>query len=87
MWFAKTKDNRIKLYHNLNNGVCFARNYAIKRATGKYILPVDGDDIIANTYIEKAVKVLEEDDNIGIVYCKAKFFGKKIMNGIYLNFL
>ena len=73
----KQKDNRIKVYHNLNNGVCFARNYAIKRATGKYILPVDGDDIIANTYIEKAVKVLEEDDNIGIVYCKAKFFGKK----------
>ena len=73
----KQKNNRIKVYHNQNKGVCFARNYAIKKAIGKYILPVDGDDIIANTYIEKAVKVLEEDDNIGIVYCKAKFFGKK----------
>lgn len=73
----KQRDTRIKVYHNQNNGVCFTRNYAIQKSTGKYILPVDGDDLIANTYIEKAVKVLEDDNNVGIVYCKAKLFGKK----------
>lgn len=32
--------------------------------------------MIDKTYIEKAVKKIEENDNIGIVYCKAKKFGK-----------
>lgn len=73
----RLKNNKVKVFHNNNYGVSYTRNYAIKMAKGKYILPVDGDDIIGDTYIEKAVSILEKNDNIGIVYCKAKFFGKK----------
>ena len=58
-----------------NSGVCNARNIGIKAASGDYILPLDADDKIAPEYIEKAVDILNKDKNIGIVYCKAKFFG------------
>lgn len=58
-----------------NSGVCAARNNGIIKATGEYILPLDADDKIAPEYIEKAVDILNKDKNIGIVYCKAKFFG------------
>ncbi len=71
------KNNKVKVFHNDNHGVSYTRNYAIRMAEGKYILPVDGDDIIADTYVEKAVSILEKNDNMGIVYCKAKLFGKK----------
>lgn len=60
-----------------NKGVIFARNKAIEVSSGEYILPLDADDTIEPTYVEKAVKVLDTNPNIGIVYCKAKLFGSK----------
>lgn len=54
-----------------------ARNYGIQNAKGKYILPLDSDDMIDPSYVEKAVKILEGNDNIGVVYCQADLFGEK----------
>ena len=39
-----------------NQGVSVARNNAIRAAKGTYILPVDADDTIADTFIQKAVE-------------------------------
>jgi glycosyltransferase involved in cell wall biosynthesis len=39
-----------------NSGPAKARNQGIKKAIGKYILPLDTDDLISSTYIENAVK-------------------------------
>ena len=72
-----TKDKRIVYIKKENGGVVTARNDGITKATGEYILPVDSDDIIKNTYIEKAVDVMVKNENIGIVYCKAEFIGGK----------
>lgn len=54
-----------------------ARNAGIAKATGKYILPLDADDKIEPDYIEKAVRVLENDESIGVVYCYAELFGER----------
>ncbi len=54
-----------------------ARNYGIRAASGKYILPLDADDMIDKTYVEKCVKVLDDNEKIGAVYCFADLFGKK----------
>lgn len=58
-----------------NKGPSAARNEGIKIANGDYILPLDADDCIERTYIEKAVKLLESDDSIGAVYCHGELFG------------
>lgn len=60
-----------------NKGVVYARNLAIDASTGEYILPLDADDTIEPTYVEKAVEILNNKPEIGIVYCKAKKFGIK----------
>ena len=67
----------IILINQQNSGVCTARNNGINKASGEYILPLDADDKIAETYIEKAISVLENNPNIGIVYCEAEFFGNE----------
>lgn len=63
--------------HTRNCGLGGARNNGIRAAQGKYILPLDADDRIGDTYLEKAVEVLEARDEIGIVYCEAEFFGER----------
>lgn len=74
-------ENFICINHTENKGVIFSKNEAIKIAKGEYILPLDGDDTIEPTYTEKAVKILDEHPDIGIVYCYAKLFGGE--SGLY----
>lgn len=60
-----------------NQGVSAARNTGIKACSGEYILCLDADDKIGNTYLEKAVEVLDNNENVGIVYCEVEFFGER----------
>lgn len=70
-----SKDKRFRYIKQSNQGVVAARNKAISVSVGEYILPLDGDDKIANTYIEKAVKILESNKQIKIVGCEVEKFG------------
>lgn len=74
---ATYQKEKTKIYHIENQGVSAARNFGISHATGEYILPLDADDKIDSTYMEKAVAVLDSRPEIGIVYCNAHFFGAK----------
>jgi glycosyltransferase involved in cell wall biosynthesis len=69
------KDARFKYIYNSEKGVSLARNTGIKNSIGKYILPLDADDKIASLYIEKAVEILEKNEDVKLVYCDAKLFG------------
>ncbi|AWH72881.1 glycosyltransferase family 2 protein [Dokdonia sp. Dokd-P16] len=64
-----------------NQGVCVARNNGIKKALGIYILTLDSDDFFEPTFVEKALKKFEEDNNYGAVMCGyvRVVHGKKIM--------
>lgn len=58
-----------------NQGASVARNNAISQANGRYILPVDADDLISPQYIEMAVEVLEKHPEILVVGCEIDMFG------------
>lgn len=75
--FAEKYENIVILTNRENSGVVKSRNKAIAASTGQYILPLDGDDVIFTSYIEKAVDILERNPNIGICYCRACFIGDK----------
>lgn len=49
--YYKEKDQRIKVIHIKNSGVSSARNIGINYASGKYIVFVDSDDYVENTYL------------------------------------
>lgn len=74
---SQIEDTRIKILHTDHLRPAGARNFGIQHAEGTYILPLDSDDKIERTYMEKAVQILEENKNIGVVYCKAELFGEK----------
>jgi glycosyltransferase involved in cell wall biosynthesis len=66
---------KIKIITTSNMGLAMARNNGIKAAQGTIILPLDSDDIIAPTYLEKAVPILVGNPSIGLVYSQAYLFG------------
>ncbi len=67
--------NKVILIESENKGLVNARNEMIAKATGELILPLDADDKIDKTYVEKAVPFFA-DQNVGIVYCRAHLFGE-----------
>lgn len=53
----QNKDKRIHVIHKENGGLVSARNAGLKRATGKYICYLDGDDWISEDLLE----ILDQD--------------------------
>jgi len=54
--------DRVKVIHQVNKGLPSARNTGIMNATGEFILPLDADDILMPTAVERAEKVMDESD-------------------------
>lgn len=73
----KLESSGTTLLHTDRQRPAGARNAGIAAAAGEYILPLDADDLIEPSYIEKAVRVLDENDDIGVVYCHADLFGEQ----------
>jgi glycosyltransferase involved in cell wall biosynthesis len=69
-----------------NGGPSSARNNGIKHAKGKYILPLDADDMIRVEYLEKAKEIFESDDSISIVYSNYLTFGDRCFLQRYREF-
>jgi len=62
------KDKRIKPYSALEKGLGHARlgNYALKKASGKYIFFTDGDCVPHYNWITEGLKIFENDDCVGV---------------------
>lgn len=71
------QDARIKYIKQENQGVAVARNNGIQNADGKYILPLDADDKLAPSFVEKAVLYIESHDKCKLVYCNTELFGEQ----------
>lgn len=55
------KDNRFRIVHKKNEGVCVSRNVALEVATGKYLVFVDADDVILSDWLRVFHDVIVKD--------------------------
>ncbi|TDQ19377.1 galactosyltransferase-like protein [Algoriphagus boseongensis] len=67
----------VQVIHTRNQGLPAARNNGIARATGEYVLPLDADDRIAATYVEKAMDEFKRNQEVKLVYCRGRYFGAR----------
>jgi hypothetical protein len=59
---------RIRLLSQPNQGVSAARNNGIAASTGRYILPLDADDMISPNMLERTVALLDANHSLSIAY-------------------
>ena len=57
------KDSRIKVIHQENQGVSAARNNGLEHANGEYVYFLDSDDMIEESFLEKAYNVAKANDS------------------------
>jgi GT2 family glycosyltransferase len=69
-------DRRIRLLRGPNRGLSGALNSGVEAALGRYILPLDADDMIAPTMLEQTVALLEACPEIAIAYTDLQQFGE-----------
>ena len=52
-----------------------ARNLGVRKSRGRYVLPLDADDMIGSAFLERTVAVLEHEPDVAIVYTDQQCFG------------
>lgn len=65
----KSNYPQLKVIHQENKGVSYARNIAIQAALGNYILTLDADDYFDPSFVEKALIKFSEDASYGGIMC------------------
>ncbi len=62
-------DKRIRYFQNQNNGlVSINRNYGIEKSGGEYIAFLDDDDLWLPEKLERQVRLLDSNKELGLVY-------------------
>ncbi|GAA6621809.1 glycosyltransferase family 2 protein [Scytonema sp. NUACC26] len=67
-WASQVTDPRVKLITQENQRVSVARNTGINNSQGEYIAFLDADDLWEPTKLEKQVRCLDENPEVGMVY-------------------
>lgn len=74
-FIASVTPMRCRLLKQRQSGVAAARNAGIAASAGRYILPLDADDLIEPLMLAHGVSVLEQHPDVSIVYGDRRDFG------------
>ena len=72
---ARHPTKNIRVVRQDNAGLSSARNAGIAVTRGEYVLPLDADDRIAPTMLERTHRLLEENPRVAIAYTDIRRFG------------
>lgn len=73
--FKRSLGDKLKVLTKKNEGAAAARNSGFRFAKGDLFLTLDGDDLINNVYLEKAIDTLRKNPEADLVYPNTKAFG------------
>ncbi|MFS8130969.1 MAG: glycosyltransferase family 2 protein [Candidatus Dojkabacteria bacterium] len=73
-YLSKINDPKVKVINKENGGLPSARNAALVEAKGEFFLPLDSDDKIEPTMIEKTIALMT-DEKTAVVYTNQIYFG------------
>jgi glycosyltransferase involved in cell wall biosynthesis len=63
------KNEPIKYFFKENGGAASARNFALKKSSGSFIVILDSDDMMTPDFIARHLQVFEQHPETDLVYC------------------
>ena len=86
--FEKCKNyqnlKNVFLYHIENSGASKARNFGIEKASGKYLMFVDSDDVIEKEMVQNLVECIESK-NVDMVVCSYLYQYKDRVENVFFS--
>jgi glycosyltransferase involved in cell wall biosynthesis len=79
----ETKDPRFSYVFQENGGVSRARNVGIQQAKSQFILTLDADDKYEASFLEKALNIMVDNPEIGIVSSWGRYFTSEKQLQVY----
>jgi glycosyltransferase involved in cell wall biosynthesis len=73
---AEHGEHRVRILRSADQGLAACRNLGIVQARGRYILPLDADDLIAPEMLADCTAVLDSEPGVAIVYTDRQDFGE-----------
>ena len=73
---AAAREPGVRLVRTPHQGPARARNTGIEAARGAYVLPLDSDDWIAPTFLERTVAVLDQDPSVDVAFTWVSLVGR-----------
>ncbi|AGC47026.1 family 2 glycosyl transferase [Myxococcus stipitatus DSM 14675] len=64
----------LRIISKQNGGLSSARNAGLKEARGHYVLPLDADDLLQPTFLEKAIALMEGSRDFAFVTSLVSYF-------------
>ena len=80
---ATHADPNIRLVRQRNSGLPAARNFGIVHTRAEYVLPLDADDRLTPTFVERRVAALDDRPECSIAYDNRQTFGDDQTFGAY----
>jgi glycosyltransferase involved in cell wall biosynthesis len=68
---ARVADERVTILRQENSGPSIARNTAIARLNGRYVCPLDADDLLLPEFLECLGAALDRNESAGFAYTDA----------------
>lgn len=79
------KDKRIRFFHKENGGLSDARNFAIDRMNGEYVTFIDGDDFVANDFVETMLYLIQKNNSDISVCINTLYYEDGTLKHVYPN--
>ncbi len=65
-----------QVINQTNQGLAAARNNGIRAGRGRYVLPLDADNLIRPNYLNAGIEILDRFPEVAVVYGRPAYFGE-----------
>lgn len=72
---ADKYSNSLRYLYKDNGGLSHARNYGVQRCSGEYVVFLDADNKLENTFVEECMNVMAANPQTAFIYTQLYHFG------------